>query len=307
MTPTAPSGVSGAAGNAQSEGRGGLVLVIDDEELVRTSLRQVLVEEGYQVDVASDGADGIRRLRERRPDVILVDLMMPGMNGTQFLRALRDDPSITDIPVVVMTAVTGLTVHPMSLGATDVLEKPFDVDELLGKVALAVYRGRGVTSEEALSEVLDEPHDLAGPVVVPPSPPLDPAERGIVLVVMHDRASLQRLDALLTTRGYSVVALTRITSQLPRLARALEPAAILLDVVEPDDAAIVDALRAMRTDAQLATPIVVFSRHADGNSQRSLGGFEVHLPITSSDVAAIELAGGDDLLSFLDRVTTRRS
>ena len=304
--PRAGSGVTGAAGNAQSDGRGGLVLVIDDEELVRNSLRQVLLEEGYQVDVASDGADGILRLRERRPDAILVDLMMPGMNGTQFLRTLRDDPSMADIPVVVMTAVTGLTVHPLSLGATDVLEKPFDVDELLGKVALAVYRARGVTSEEALSEVLDDVDDA--PIeTMPSAPPQAPPERGVVLVVMHDRASLSRLDALLTTRGYSVVALTRITPQLPRLARALDPAAILLDVVEPDDAAIVDALRAMRTEARLAMPVVVFSRQADGHSLRSLGGSEVPLPITNLDIAAIESAGGDDLLQFLDRVTSRPS
>jgi DNA-binding response OmpR family regulator len=121
--------------------KGGKILVIDDEPMVREAVGRVLSSEGYAVAYAHDGADAIARLADDPPDAILLDLMMPGMNGRQFLSALRTEIG-SDLPVVVMTAVHGLGQRAISLGATDVVEKPFDVDELLNKVALAVFRAR---------------------------------------------------------------------------------------------------------------------------------------------------------------------
>jgi two-component system response regulator MprA len=122
--------------------REGRVLVVDDEPMVRETLGQVLSDEGYVVDLAVDGEAALERVHAARPDAILLDLMMPGMNGRQFLQALRDDPAYTNIPVLLMTAVHGLEVNLATLGASEVVEKPFNVDELLNKVALAVYRSR---------------------------------------------------------------------------------------------------------------------------------------------------------------------
>ena len=123
--------------------KGGKILVIDDEPMVREAVGRVLSSEGYAVAFAHDGAEAIASLSASPPDVILLDLMMPGMNGRQFLSALRTDMGL-DLPVVVMTAVHGLGQRAISLGATDVVEKPFDVDELLNKVALAVFRARQI-------------------------------------------------------------------------------------------------------------------------------------------------------------------
>src|SRR5689334_24134241 len=117
----------------------GRVLVVDDEPMVRETLGQVLTDEGYVVDLAVDGKTALECVHAARPDAILLDLMMPGMNGRQFLQALRDDPMYATVPVLVMTAVHGLEVR---LDASDVVEKPFNVDELLNKLALAVYRSR---------------------------------------------------------------------------------------------------------------------------------------------------------------------
>src|SRR5579862_4142709 len=122
--------------------KGGRVLVVDDESMVRETLGNVLVDEGYIVDLAVDGAEALRHVHAARPDAILLDLMMPGMNGRQFLQALRDDPAYGAVPVLIMTAVHGLEVNLSSIGANAVVEKPFDVDDLLNKVALAVYRSR---------------------------------------------------------------------------------------------------------------------------------------------------------------------
>src|SRR6185312_9906380 len=119
--------------------KGGRILVVDDEPMLRDTLAQVLTEEGYIVDSATDGGEALERVHAARPDAILLDLMMPGMNGRQFLQAIRDDPEYAAIPVLIMTAVHGLEVN---LAGSEVVEKPFQVEDLLNKVALAVYRAR---------------------------------------------------------------------------------------------------------------------------------------------------------------------
>ncbi len=214
--------------------KGGRILVVDDEPMVRDTLGQVLAEEGYVVDVAVDGEDALDCIKAARPDAILLDLMMPGMNGRQFLQALRNDPAYQNVPVLIMTAVHGLEVNLASIGASEVVEKPFDVDDLLNKVALAVYRARDADRLAAHS-----------PFAYLPSEPVpEPREGGVVLVVEHDRAKLQQLDLVLSERGYTVVSMTRALAQLSRLARALRPHAILLEVTSEG---VLDVARELRS------------------------------------------------------------
>lgn len=227
--------------------KGGRILVVDDEPMVRDTLGHLLAEEGYIVDVAVDGADALDRVHANRPDVILLDLMMPGMNGRQFLQQLRDDPAYSAVPVLIMTAVHGLEVNLTTIGASAVVEKPFQAEDLLNKVALAVYRSRDADAPV-------NPQFAPGPAE--PEPVV--VDRGIVLLVERDRARLQRLDLLLSQRGYTVVSMTRAGVQLSRLARALKPLAILLELASEGVLEIVRELR------ELSGPIavLVFSRDA---------------------------------------------
>ncbi|MDC3960300.1 response regulator [Polyangium jinanense] len=96
----------------------------------------VLAEEGYRVLEAANGAEALSRLHDGPlPDLILLDLMMPVMNGEQFRRAQRADPEIAEVPVVVMTAAGSRAVEPMaSLGLTRVLHKPVGLEPLLSAV-----------------------------------------------------------------------------------------------------------------------------------------------------------------------------
>lgn len=232
-------------GSPTKEGR---VLVVDDEPMVRETLGQVLADEGYVVDLAVDGETALERVRAARPDAILLDLMMPGMNGRQFLQALREIPAYSDVPVLIMTAVHGLNVNLQTLGASEVVEKPFNVDELLNKVALSVYRSRDAHKS------ISQPLPFVSPPKVAPAEP----ERGVVLIVEHDRARLQQLDLLLSTRGYTVVSMTRALVQISRLARALRPRAILLDVKSEG---VNDVVRDLRTAKELGQiPLLVFAR-----------------------------------------------
>ena len=122
---------------------GGRVLVVDDDVSLRQSVAQVLEDEGYTVDHAPDGLSALSQVEQNRPDLILLDVLMPNMNGRQVLERLRGDRNTADIPILVMTAVSGIeTNQTMALGASDIVEKPFDLDELLNKVALALYRSQ---------------------------------------------------------------------------------------------------------------------------------------------------------------------
>src|SRR5262245_1383866 len=96
--------------------QGGRILIVDDEPMVRETIAQVLREEGYVVEVADDGRDALVKLDAHRPDAVLLDLMMPGMNGRQFLTALREERGDDALPVVVMTAVHGVGERALSLG-----------------------------------------------------------------------------------------------------------------------------------------------------------------------------------------------
>src|SRR5688572_20292727 len=118
MVPAAASAVYACtAGNMSGTvARGGRILVVDDEPMVRDTLGQIFADEGYVVDTAVDGEDALACVKAARPDAILLDLMMPGMNGRQFLQALRSDPAYQEIPVLIMTAVHGLEVNLASIG-----------------------------------------------------------------------------------------------------------------------------------------------------------------------------------------------
>lgn len=212
--------------------------------MVRDTLGQVLADEGYVVDTAVDGEDALDRVKAAKPDAILLDLMMPGMNGRQFLQALRNDPAYEHVPVLIMTAVHGLEVNLASIGASEVVEKPFDVDDLLNKVALAVYRSRDAGGASHSSSLPALPAESAR----------EPGDRPVVLLVEQNRERLQRLDVLLSERGYTVVSMTRALAQLSRLARALRPRAILL---EHGSEGVSDVTRELRSET---IPILVFAR-----------------------------------------------
>ena len=259
----------------------GRVLVVDDEPMVRETLGQVLSDEGYVVDLAVDGESALDRVHAARPDAILLDLMMPGMNGRQFLQALRDDPAYERVPVLIMTAVHGLEVNLATIGASEIVEKPFNVDELLNKVALAVYRSRDASA--ASTPALPYPPPRPPPAPPPPSPEPD---RGVVLIVEHDRGRMQQLDLELSRRGYTVVSMTRALVQLSRLARALRPRAILLDLHSEGAG---DVLRELRAEKELAEiPLLVFARD---------GGAPPHAGVT-----ALASAADADLVSFVEQV-----
>jgi signal transduction histidine kinase/DNA-binding response OmpR family regulator len=106
-----------------------VVLVIDDDPAVRDLMQRFLTREGYHVEAVSNGETGLRRARELHPAAITLDVMMPGMDGWAVLSALKADPALTSIPVVMITMVDDQG-FGFALGASDYLIKPIDRDRL---------------------------------------------------------------------------------------------------------------------------------------------------------------------------------
>lgn len=112
------------------------VLVIEDETPIRENLERFLALEGHDVESAENGAQGMERIRARRPDLILCDVMMPVMTGFEVLLELRKDPLLTRIPFVFITASAEKDniSKGLDLGAADYVTKPFNLTELAALV-----------------------------------------------------------------------------------------------------------------------------------------------------------------------------
>jgi diguanylate cyclase (GGDEF)-like protein len=117
------------------------ILVADDSLLIRAIVRNGLEEEGYQVVEAADGLSALERCRKRAPDVVLLDVEMPGIDGLEVLRQLKSDTRLQNIPVVFLTGRTSTEdiVAGLRGGAHDYLKKPFEPAELLARVGSAVH------------------------------------------------------------------------------------------------------------------------------------------------------------------------
>jgi two-component system response regulator MprA len=118
------------------------VLVVDDDRSIREVIAYVLRDEGYQVDEAADGRAALAAIRRRHPDVILVDLMMPGMDGWDLVRQYRERYG-RRAAILILTAVQGGGRRGVEADADEVVAKPFDVEMLVERVAELVRRGGG--------------------------------------------------------------------------------------------------------------------------------------------------------------------
>jgi two-component system, OmpR family, response regulator MprA len=117
------------------------VLVVDDDKAVRESLRRSLEFNGYEVALANDGAEALAGIGSSDPDVVIMDVMMPRLDGIEATRALRS--ARNDVPILVLTArdAVGDRVEGLDAGADDYLGKPFELDELLARVRALLRRG----------------------------------------------------------------------------------------------------------------------------------------------------------------------
>ncbi|GIW14441.1 MAG: DNA-binding response regulator [Tepidiforma sp.] len=135
------------------------VLVVEDEESLLFTLAHNLKREGYQVLTAARGDDGLRLAREKQPDLIVLDVMLPGIDGIQVCRMLRRD---SDVPIIMLTALGGEgdRVAGLDTGADDYMAKPFGMRELMARVR-ALLRRSGPRAQPDLGPSVIVSGDLA--------------------------------------------------------------------------------------------------------------------------------------------------
>ncbi|MBK9167680.1 MAG: response regulator [Bryobacterales bacterium] len=175
-----------------------MVLVIDDDVRVHDLLRRSLAKEGFRVEAAGSGEEGIRKARELHPDAITLDVMMPGLDGWAVLSAIKSDPDLADIPVVMLTIVDDQN-KGYSLGAADYLTKPIERDRLVS--ILKRFAGD--------------------------------AESRTVLVAEDDEATREMLARLLEGAGWKAVTAPHGRAALDALEKH-SVALVLLDLMMPE-------------------------------------------------------------------------
>ncbi len=132
------------------------ILVIDDDELVSRTLQRTLKIYGHQVMVANSGTEGLQLARRHPPELFILDIMMPGMDGYQVCRQIRGDPLLSELPVLFLTAKIKDEdkIEGFRAGADDYLSKPFNMEELQLRVQAILRRTQPIESIAPLTEVV---------------------------------------------------------------------------------------------------------------------------------------------------------
>ena len=204
------------------------ILIVEDNADLAYGLRNNLEIEGYAVDVAADGPTGLQQARSTHPDLLILDLMLPGLDGYRVLKALREEGH--DLPVLILTAhgQEADKVRGFRLGADDYVTKPFGILELIARVGALIRRtakpGRDATrSRERFGEVDVDPATRTvvrkGETV-----PLTPMEFDLLLALLRRRGAVaSRLELLHEVWGHSSAVLTRtVDTHIAELRRKLE-------------------------------------------------------------------------------------
>jgi two-component system phosphate regulon response regulator PhoB len=160
------------------------ILVVDDEpdlvELVRVNLAQA----GFEVDTAGDGRSALQAIRSRVPDLVVLDLMMPDMSGTEVCRVLRADPNFAGLPIIMLTARADEVdrIVGLELGADDYVTKPFSPRELRLRVQAVLRRGAPAFAEKTLLD-----------------------HRGVQLDTSRHRCFVEGAEVALTTKEFDLL------------------------------------------------------------------------------------------------------
>ncbi len=206
------------------------VLVIEDNRDLAYGLRNNLEIEGYEVDVAEDGPNGLLRARSGTPDLIILDLMLPGMDGFRVLRTLREEGRRTPVLILTARGEEADKVRGLRLGADDYVTKPFGVLELLARVEALMRRATVVTVPETEQPLVERFGDVevqcASRTVLRKSEPvlLTPKEYELLLALIRRRGAVaSRVELLTEVWGYSAAVLSRtVDTHVAELRRKLE-------------------------------------------------------------------------------------
>ncbi|MGQ9598930.1 MAG: response regulator transcription factor [Anaerolineae bacterium] len=214
------------------------ILVVDDDREIVRLLSAYLEQSNYKVFVAYDGETALHILRRERPDLVILDLMLPDRDGWDVTRIIRGDPTLKSIPILMLTArvedqdkIVGL-----ELGADDYVTKPFNPREVMARVRAVLRRVQGELTSPQVLQVGTLTVDLAAHEVLVKDQPLHltPTEFALLRALAeHPGHVLTRLELIEKGLGYSYEGLERtVDSHIKNLRRKLDEAGASADLIE---------------------------------------------------------------------------
>ena len=242
------------------------ILIIEDDEIVAEVYKNKLQAEGYEVDVAHNGESGYVRLKSFRPDLLLLDMMIPGPSGSDILRMLRRNIEFKDLPIIAFSGSEELLEAAVSLGATRVLCKgEFVPNQIVARITEVLSAQRKVSDSEAVYlKTLAE--------WVPPA--------GRVLIVEDDPIVMQLARDVVEDEGYSVVSANDGAEAFRILERDNKFVAGIFDIKVPAIQG-TDLVRHMQTERRLSRiPVMIMTgeQSATLQSESLAAGAAIFLP-----------------------------
>jgi two-component system, OmpR family, phosphate regulon response regulator PhoB len=216
------------------------VLVVEDEPDIAALVAYHLARESYRVRTATDGAEALRLIEQERPDLVVLDLMLPSVSGFDVLRALRTRPDFEALPIILLTARKEEKdrIEGLSLGADDYVAKPFSPQELVLRVAAVLRRARQQPVTQSGGRFLrvgPVSVDMGATIARVEGQPLDltPLEYRLLTTLMERRGRVQDRRQLLAAVWDTTANITTRTVDMhvQRLRRKLGPAADWLETV----------------------------------------------------------------------------
>ena len=202
------------------------ILVVDDNPGVRTLVREYLAEQGFRIVTADNGQNALYTARQEKPDLVLLDVMMPEMDGYQFISAYRKE---NDAPIILLTAKLEETdkVLGLELGADDYVTKPFGMRELLARIRAALRRAGSDTRQSATLNVAEVSldRDTRNVRVDGRSVDLTPSEFDLLAALMESPGRVySRSDLLIKLQGTTFEGVERtIDVHVRNLRTKIEP------------------------------------------------------------------------------------
>lgn len=212
-----------AADSATASAR---ILVVEDDKTVAEVVSRYLAREGYEVEHVGDGAVALARVQTAMPDLIVLDLMLPGVDGREVCRRVR---AVSDVPIIMLTALgdTGDRIAGLEIGADDYLAKPFSPRELVARVKNVLKRAGGGTPERGdVLEVGPITLDRRSREVVVDGTSVDLTQREFDLLAFlmeHPKEVFRREVLLEHVWGYTFGDTSTVTVHVRRLREKIEP------------------------------------------------------------------------------------
>jgi len=214
------------------------ILVIDDDASILKLVSDVLTEEGFSVITASCGEEGIKKVHRSKPNLIILDLRLPDMNGFQICQTLKKDKNVSDIPIIMLTvkSTKSSTVAGLEMGADDYIVKPFNQEELIARVKTVLRRTGGGEKVEEILRYGDILLNLDKHTASLKDKEIDltPMEFNLLHILIKKKGHVLNRNFLLeTVWGYEYFGTTRtVDVHIGRLREKLGPLGEKIETVE---------------------------------------------------------------------------